>query len=78
LHDPSSAIACLEQSIAILRELNREFDLGMTLYDYALALQESGQMAHACERLLEAMALFERLQLPQEQAKVKAALDQMA
>jgi len=78
LHDPTSAITHLEQSMAILRELNGEFDLGTTLYDYALALKESGQIARARERLLEAIALFERLQLPQEQAEVKAALDKIA
>ena len=77
LHDPTSAITHLEHSVAILRELNREFDLGTALYDYAQALKESGQIAQARERLIEAMALFEKLQLPQEQAKVQAALDQL-
>lgn len=78
LHKSSSAIRHLEQSVAILRELNRGFDLGTALYDYAQALKGSGQMTQARERLIEAMALFEHLQLPQEQARVKAALDQVA
>ena len=77
LRDVQSALSHLEQSTAILRELSQEFDLGTTLYDCARALKESGQISEARERLLEALALFERLQLPQEQAKVQAALDQM-
>lgn len=75
-HDLNSARDRLEQSITILRELNQEFDLGAVLYDYAQVLKESGQAAQARERLLEAGALFEQLHLPQEQARVQAALDQ--
>jgi class 3 adenylate cyclase/tetratricopeptide (TPR) repeat protein len=78
LHDPNSAVTCLEHGTAILRELNREFDLSTALYDYAEALSDSGQAALARERLVEALAFFERLQLPQEQAKVQAALDRIA
>jgi len=74
LRNPASAVAYLERSAAILRELEREFDLGMALYDYALALQESGQTELARERLQEALELFKKLNLPQEQAKVQAAL----
>ena len=78
LRDPGSAVAHLQQSIAILRELNREYDLGTALYDYARILVELGQIVPARERLLEAVALFERLQLPQEQAKARFVLDQLA
>jgi tetratricopeptide (TPR) repeat protein len=77
LHDPGSAIIHLEQSAAILRELNREFDLGTALYDCAQALKELGQAVQARERLSEAWSVFERLQLPQEQARVQAALDKL-
>ena len=77
LRDTGSAIAHLEQSTTILRELDRRFDLGTALYDYGLALNASGQAALSRERLLEALALFEQLQLPQEQVKVKTALDQL-
>jgi class 3 adenylate cyclase/tetratricopeptide (TPR) repeat protein len=78
LRDAASAIASLEKSVAILHELNREFDLGAALYDYALALKESGQTDQARERLNEALNLFEKLKLPQEQIKVQAALEQLA
>ncbi|MDY7077850.1 MAG: tetratricopeptide repeat protein [Chloroflexota bacterium] len=76
--DLVSALTHLEQSVAILRELNQEFDLGTALYDYAQVLIQSGKAAPARERLTEALVLFERLQLPQEQARVQAALDQLA
>jgi len=78
LRDTSSAITHLERSIAILSELNQEFDLGMALYDHARVLIELKQVAQARERLLEALALFERLQLPLERAKVKFVLGQLA
>lgn len=75
--DSASAIEHLDQSIAILEELNQDFDLGAALFDYAQVLRESGQIQPARARLLEASAIFERLQLTQEQAKVKAVLDQL-
>jgi tetratricopeptide (TPR) repeat protein len=73
----ASAIEHLDQSIAILGELNQDFDLGAALFDYAQVLRESGQIQPARVRLLEASAIFERLQLAQEQAKVKVVLDQL-
>ena len=78
LGDPGSAMAYLQQSIAILRDLAREFDLATTLYDYARALVELKQAPQAREQLAEALTLFERLQLPQEQAKIKFVLAQLA
>jgi len=75
--EPASALAHLDQSVAILRELNQEFDLGTALYDHAQVLTELGQTALAREQLLAALDLFERLDLPQEQARVQSALDQL-
>ncbi|CAG0931296.1 adenylate cyclase 10 [Thermoflexales bacterium] len=78
LRTPSAAVAYLEHSTQILRELNREFDLALALCDYAQALKELEQKTQAQQSLQEAQLLFERLQLPQEQAKVSAALEQLA
>ena len=63
--------------MAILHELNQEFHLGTALYDYAQALDQSGQTALAREQLSAALELFERLGLPREQARVQAALEQL-
>jgi tetratricopeptide (TPR) repeat protein len=78
LGDPTSALVHLEQSVVILREMNQEFDLGTALYDYAQALTKAGQTVPAREQLSTAMDLFEHLGLPREQARVRAALDQLA
>jgi tetratricopeptide (TPR) repeat protein len=75
--DLASALAHLERSAAMLRELNHGLELGDALCDYARALAESGQTELARERYLEALALFEGLEMPQEQARVQAALDQL-
>jgi tetratricopeptide (TPR) repeat protein len=75
--DPAAALAHLEQSVAILRDLNRELDLGNALCDYAQALAELGQTALARKQLSSALDLFERLDLPQEQDRAQAALDQL-
>ena len=75
--DPASALAHLEQSVAILRQLNQEFDLGTALYDYAHALTEMGRTGLAREQLSAALDLFRRLDLSQEQARVRAALDRL-
>jgi class 3 adenylate cyclase/tetratricopeptide (TPR) repeat protein len=78
LGDLASALAHLEQSVVILRDMNQEFDLGTALYDYAQALTQAGQTAPAREQLSTALNLFEHLGLPREQARVRAALDQLA
>jgi predicted ATPase len=75
--DAASATGYLEQSVAILRELHQEFDLGTTLHDHAQALIELGRTALAREQLSAALDLFRRLDLPQEQARVQAALDRL-
>ncbi len=77
LHDLEAALICFEQSAQILRDLNREFDLGMTLYSYAQASIKSGHMTTARVQLREALTFFEQMQLPQEQARVKALLDEL-
>ncbi len=71
------AIRHLAQSVTLLRKLNREFDLAEACYDYALALIEGGQGEQAQTQLLTARDLFQRLDLPQKQAQVKAQLDQL-
>lgn len=78
LNETAPAIAHIERSLAILRELNHEYDLGLTLYDYALVLRKGGQPARARALLSEAWNLFEQLHLPQEQVKVQIALEQLA
>jgi len=77
LRNPSAAIANLEHSITLLRELAQEFDLGATLCDYARILKEAGERAAARAALAEALALFEKLELPQEQERVRAALSEI-
>ena len=77
LHDTSMALAHFQKSLVILRELNREYDLGNTLYDYARALLSVQRRAEAQQSLEEAVALFKRLQIPQEKAKAQVALDDL-
>jgi tetratricopeptide (TPR) repeat protein len=76
LNDRPNALLHFEKSLTVLRELNREFDVGLTLYEYGLALQDAQQAESARRILLEALDVFSRLQLPQEQAKVQQALEQ--
>ncbi len=71
------ALNNLEQSITILRELKQEFDLGTALFDYAHVLKDAGKRGPARTALTEALALFERLQLPQEQERVGIALSEI-
>ncbi|HTP06709.1 MAG TPA: tetratricopeptide repeat protein [Anaerolineae bacterium] len=75
LHDLPNALLHFEQSLVVLRELNREFDIGLTLSDYANALIEAHHPAQARQSLAEALTIFTQLQLPQEQAKVQQTLD---
>ncbi len=77
LRELKLALASFERSIAILHESNREFELGITLLDYAQALRNSSQIASAREQLLKASAIFERLQLSQELVRAQSALDQL-
>ena len=77
MHNLPEAWRSLEQSIAILRELEQEFDLGTALVDYAYVLRDAGKRDLARAALTEALALFERLQLPQELERVRATLDQI-
>ncbi len=77
LQNMPAALRHLEQSIAILRELKQEFDLATALFDYARALKNAREYAVARVALAEALALFEKLQLPQEQERVRAALDDL-
>ncbi len=73
----TEALRNLEQSITILRELEQEFDLGAVLVDYAHVLATAEQSAAARVVLTEARALFEKLQLPQEQERVRVALSKL-
>jgi len=77
LRDAETALACMEKSLTILRELNQDYDLSATLYNYALVLKNAGKPAEARTALTEALALFERLDLPQEQERVRVALDEL-
>ncbi len=72
---PDTALEYFEQSVAILRELNYEFDLGNTLCNYAQALTQLGQSSQAREHLSKALALFQQLDLPQETARTQSMLD---
>jgi class 3 adenylate cyclase/predicted ATPase len=77
IHDMAQAVTHFEQSTGILRELNSELDLAWAYHGYGLALIACGQMPLAREQLMEALELFERLQLPQEQQKVEDTLIKM-
>ena len=70
----TAALEDYAQSIEMLQALNQEFDLGMTLSDYAQALHQNGQTAEAFTRLDEALVIFDRLDLPAERSKVAALL----
>ncbi len=67
----------LKHSVAILRELGQEFDLGQSLCEYARALKRLGRREPAAASLREALSFFERLQLAQEQERVRAALEEL-
>ncbi len=71
------ALSCFEQSVAILRELNQEFDLIATLLDYAQALQETHHLDRARDILNEALDLAERLSLPNEYEKITMLLEKI-
>ena len=73
----AEAAACFEQSVTILRGLNNDLDLAGTYHDYGLALIDLNQPRAARAKLDEALALFTRLELAPEQAKVQAALAQI-
>jgi class 3 adenylate cyclase/predicted ATPase len=75
--DIPAALATLEQSITILRELGQEFDLGTALCDYAHVLKDAEKRAEARAAFSEALAFFEKLDLPQEQDRVCTALDEL-
>ncbi|MEJ5311427.1 MAG: adenylate/guanylate cyclase domain-containing protein [Anaerolineae bacterium] len=77
INDLTSALAHFEQSIAILRELNQDFDLGAAIYDYALVLKTADRIDEARTAFTEALAIFERLELSQEQERVRAALSEI-
>ncbi len=72
------AVDQLEQSVAVLHGLNREFNLASARYDYALALAKVGQVERAREQLSTALGIFERLDLPQERRRVQIALERLS
>jgi class 3 adenylate cyclase/tetratricopeptide (TPR) repeat protein len=76
-HEIDAAVLHLGQSIKILMELNREFDVAATRYDFALALIEAQQIDRARQELREAVALFDKLDLPQERAKTQVTLERL-
>lgn len=76
--DLSAARSYLEQSIGILRELQQDFDLAAALYDYGQVLKDAVQPAAARAAFTEALALFERLELSQEQERVRGALERLS
>lgn len=78
MQDLPAALRNLEQSIAIRRELEEEFDLGTALYDYAHILKDAGKLAEARAAFTEALTLFERLELSQEQERVRVALSELS
>ncbi|HNT75753.1 MAG TPA: adenylate/guanylate cyclase domain-containing protein [Anaerolineae bacterium] len=75
LRELEVALSHLEKSIGILRELNQDFDLAAVLSDYGQVLKDAAQPAAARAALTEALTLFERLELSQEQERVRAALN---
>jgi tetratricopeptide (TPR) repeat protein len=72
-----TAVANFEHSVQTLRDLNSDLDLARVYLDYAAVLIDLKQKMPAREKLSEALALFTRLQLTAEQAKVQAALAQI-
>ena len=75
---PDQALNHFQNSLDKLREMNSEFELATTLYDYGLTLRDAQQPIAAYTALSEALLLYERLQLPPEQARTKAALETLA
>ncbi|MFN2285507.1 MAG: tetratricopeptide repeat protein, partial [Anaerolineae bacterium] len=75
--DLSAALSYLKLSIDIRRELSQDFDLAAVLYDYGQVLKAAAQPAAARAAFAEALVLFERLGLSQEQERVRAVLDQL-
>ncbi|HZY46068.1 MAG TPA: tetratricopeptide repeat protein, partial [Anaerolineae bacterium] len=75
--DLEAAVLHLGQSVKVLVELNREFDVASARYDFALALIEANQTDRAQTELNAAVILFEKLELPQEKAKAQAAIDRL-
>jgi tetratricopeptide (TPR) repeat protein len=76
--DLASALDHLEQSVEILRDLNREFDLGAARYDYAQALAKASETDAARKQLRLALELYEGLDLAQERSRAQAALDRLS
>ncbi len=76
-HNVEAAILHLGQSIKILMELNREFDLAATRCDFAQALVEAQKIGQARGELHEAIVLFDKLNLPKEAVKAQTALAQL-
>ncbi len=74
----TEALHNLEHSVTILRELKQEFDLGTVLVDYAHVLKIAAKPAETRAALTEALAIFEKLQLSQEQERVRAALAELS
>jgi len=66
----------LSNSVAILQKMNDELDLARAYYDYALVTLGMDDNETGRSSLLKAHEIYERLQLPQEQAKVQAVLHQ--
>jgi tetratricopeptide (TPR) repeat protein len=77
LQDYRTSRESFEQGIGILQELNRDFDLAGALCDYAQVLSEAGQTSEAIEKLHDAAALFDKLDLPTEKAKTLMTLEQL-
>ncbi len=67
----------LTSSINLLRELNREYDLALALYDYAFLLKEMKRVTEAKGHLSDAMTLFDNLHLAQEKTKTLVALEEL-
>ncbi|MBP7688739.1 MAG: tetratricopeptide repeat protein [Thermoflexales bacterium] len=71
------ALEDYSRSVATLQDLNQEFDLGMTLIDYSQALLQNKEVSEARARLIEAQAIFERLNVPAEKTRVAVLLEQI-
>jgi class 3 adenylate cyclase/predicted ATPase len=71
----AEANICYGRSIAILEDLNRDFDLGSVLVDHARALLLSGRTGQARDQLARALMIFTQLNLPFEREKVQQLLD---
>jgi tetratricopeptide (TPR) repeat protein len=71
LNEPRTALSHLEESVSIMRGLERDFDLATALYDYGRALRAARIPGQALQALQEALHLFEKLQLTAEIAAVR-------